>query len=145
MSTTTTPVPETVGDPPTIPGWITWTLRVLAFPLAASAIVQPIVAGLFVTGDVAMLLVHALVAVFMALASLSLVVAAVLYWRPGRGSGRLVLRAGILFLLVAAQAVLGAFRILELHFPLAFVVAAAAVAFARWSVSPAARRAEAGR
>jgi len=129
MSIPTTSVTETRPMRP-MPGWIVWSQRVLATLLAAAGILQPFVAGLFVTGNVDMLMAHLMIAVAMTLFTLLLIVAAILSWRPGRGPGRAVIGPTVLLLLIVAQSGLGAFRVLEIHFPLAFAIAGISIGMA---------------
>ncbi|CAM3420133.1 hypothetical protein [Stackebrandtia soli] len=116
-----------------IPGWIIWTLRPLTALIAVGTIAQPVVAGLFITGNVNLLVAHLMIALALMVASLLLLIGTILYWRPGRGSARPILRSGVLFVLILGQSALGAFRILELHFPLAFVVGGVASGIAAWA------------
>lgn len=115
------------------PGWIIRTLRILTALAALAAVAQPITAGLFVTGNVNMLIAHVMFAATLAFVNLLLVVACVLLWRPCRGSARAIVRPVILLVLVIGQAVLGTTRALEIHFPLAFVIIGLTMALVSWA------------
>lgn len=113
-----------------MPGWIVWSQRVLITLVAAGGVLQPFIAGLFVTGNVSLLLVHVMIAAAMVFFGLLLVVATVLSWRPGHGPGRAVVAPVVLLSLILAQSALGAFRVLEIHFPLAFAIAGISIGLA---------------
>lgn len=114
-------VSEAIAAPPArhpVAGWIVWPFRLLLTLTAVLVLLQPVSAGLFVTGDVNLLGMHSATAIFVALLCIALVVLGLLVWRPGRGpSWPLWLSVGML-LLVVAQTGFGFARQLELHFPL---------------------------
>jgi hypothetical protein len=109
---------ERSAPPNGIPGWISGTFRVLATLLTVLIFVQPVLAGLFITGNVAMLSMHSANATLIDLVSLVLVVAGVLVWRPGHGSPRLMILSIVAFVLILAQTGFGYARSLAFHIPL---------------------------
>lgn len=103
---------------PSVPGWCVWGLRVTALLVAAGVLLQAILAGSFVTGDVGLLELHSANAgVVTTLAFLQLV-AAILLWRPGRGVVWPIWASVASFVLVETQAGFGYARQIELHIPM---------------------------
>lgn len=118
-----------------VPGWAAWLLRVLTLLTAVLVLLQPVWAGLFVTGNVGMLGLHSAGHIFISLALLVQMVAAVLVWRPGRGPAWPIWTTVGMFLLVGMQAGFGYARMLSLHIPLGVFTFGLAVAMliAAWS------------
>ena len=71
-----------------VPAWTLWPLRLLVLVVTVLLIVQPMLAGLFVTGDVGMLRMHSIVAGFVTLGLFLQMLAAILLWRPAGLFGR---------------------------------------------------------
>jgi hypothetical protein len=118
-----------------VPGWAAWLLRVLVLLTAVLVLLQPVSAGLFVTGDVGMLGMHSAGHIFIALVLMLQIVAAILVWRPGRGPSWPIWATVGLFFLVETQAGFGFARMLALHIPLGVLTFGLAVAMliAAWS------------
>jgi hypothetical protein len=103
--------------PDQVPGWSSWTLRVLVLIVAVLVLWQAVSAGLFVTGDVGLLTWHSATASFLYLLVLLQFVAAILVWRPGRGPAWPMAASLALFFLTFFQAGIGYGRVLSLHIP----------------------------
>lgn len=106
--------------PPTglVPGGLANTFRVFAVLTTVLIFIQPVLAGLFITGNVTMLSIHSANATLIQLLTIPLLIMAILIWRPGRGSPRLMWVSFALFVLVGAQAGFGYTRSLAFHIPL---------------------------
>lgn len=118
-----------------------WLLRVTATVQAGLTLLQPVLAGWYLSGDYDALGVHDSNAGFVAFAVMGTFVAALLYWLPGRGRGWPVLVPVALFGALVFQFGAGYNRELALHIPLGVGIVTVAVLFALWSWRPAARRA----
>jgi hypothetical protein len=104
---------------------------------------QPVLAGLFLTGDVDAITVHATVGMSLAAVSLVLIGVTLVYvLRRGRLWVLPVVIA--LFLVVGLQIGLGFSRSLELHVPLGVAIATASGLLAVWVWSPSAARPRGG-
>ena len=120
-----------------------WVLRVAVTVHLVLVLAQPVLAGLFLTGNVDAIEVHSAVGGVAAAASLALIATAIAY----------VLRRGrlwvlpvvvVLFLAVGAQVALGATRVLGAHVPLGVAIAVASALLAVWAWSPSAARPRGG-
>ncbi|HEU4540750.1 MAG TPA: hypothetical protein VFR23_06445 [Jiangellaceae bacterium] len=127
-----------------VPGWAVWLLRVLVLLTAVLVFLQPVWAGLFVTGNVGMLGLHSAGHIFISLMLLLQIVAAVLVWRPGGGPSWPVWTSIGLFLLVGVQAGFGFARVLAVHIPVGVLTFGLTVAMliAAWSPRLRVRRSE---
>jgi hypothetical protein len=116
----TTPVasPPARAETATVAGWTVWSLRWLTLIVTLLVLVQPVLAGLFVTGDVGMLDLHSINASFLTVFAFLQIVAAILVWRPGRGPAWPIWASVAGFLLAEAQAGLGYARVVSAHIPL---------------------------
>lgn len=114
------------------------TLRVCGIIILIATIGQPLSAGLFVTGDVGMLLAHSIGSVVIFLGAAVYLVTGILAAR--RGIGNTYLWAGLGFtVVVLAQIAVGTFRVLWLHFPLGVVMAVGAYHLVAVAGRPAVR------
>jgi hypothetical protein len=113
-----------------------WSFRVAATIHALLLCAQPVLAGLFLSGDFGKLSMHATLAGIVILACMLLFVAAVLVWRPGRRSPWPIAITGALFLAEGIQTGAGYERNLGLHVPLGVTVVATGVALAVWAWRP---------
>jgi hypothetical protein len=120
-----------------------WLLRITAAVQLVLVLAQPVLAGLFLTGDVDAIEVHAAVATALAFVYLVLVGIAVAYTVV---RGRLwVLPASVALLVaVGLQMAAGYTRALQFHIPLGVVIAAMSVLLAIWVWTPAAARPRGG-
>ncbi|WP_157693100.1 hypothetical protein [Pedococcus dokdonensis] len=106
---------------------------------ALAVLVQVVVAGSYLDGSGKAMVVHGSVglsAVFLAVAQL---IAAVLFWRPGRGG---LWPTGVAALLLAANGLevgLGYTRSLAIHVPLGVAIVVVSLAFAAWALNSASR------
>lgn len=127
-----------------VPGWAVWLFRILVLLTAVLVFLQPISAGLFVTGDVGMLGLHSAGHIFISLALMLQIVAGILVWRPGRGPSWPIWTTLGLFFLIEIQAGFGFARMLALHIPLGVLTFGLAVAMliAAWSPRLRVRRSQ---
>jgi hypothetical protein len=96
---------------------LTKTLRGTTAVLAVLVVLQPILAGGFLSGHYDLLRMHRITGFTMF--AVALVQAVVVVFLVRRGGPRSLLSPGLMLpALVAAQAMLGIFRILALHIPL---------------------------
>lgn len=109
-------------------------LRVLSVLLVLDVLAQAVLAGLFVTGDVALLDVHGANAtqVMTSLVLLLVVACALLRW-PVRGPVAPLCWALVLSALVVAQIVVGFSRQVAVHIPLGVAIFGVATVFVFWA------------
>lgn len=119
-----------------VPGWAVWFLRVSALFVAVFVFVQPVLAGLFVTGEVGMLGLHSVNANLIALLVIVQAVAAILLWRPGRGPAWPIWISIAYLVLIEAQAGFGYARLVALHIPFGVALFGLAVAMLIGTWSP---------
>jgi hypothetical protein len=142
---TSAPAPPDVATPARRPRVSLWLLRgILAVHLVA-VLCQPVLAGLFLSGDVAAIEIHGVIGTVMGLLTLVALGAAVAYVIAGRG--RLwVLPVGVVLLLAeGAQIGLGYAHELQLHIPLGVAIVVASVLLAIWAWTPSAAAPRRGR
>jgi hypothetical protein len=120
-----------------------WLLRIAATLHLVLVVAQPVLAGLFLTGDVDAIQVHEAVANVLAFAELALVGIAIAYV-VARGRWWVLLAAVLLLLAVGAQMAFGYDRALQFHIPLGVAIVTAAVVLAIWALTPAAARPRGG-
>ncbi|MEV2214610.1 hypothetical protein AB0H86_24680 [Streptomyces sp. NPDC050997] len=112
--------------------WPLTVLRTSTCVLLLLTLAQPVLAGMFITGDTDLLDLHALNATLVSVMSWLTVAAAVTLWRPGGGPawpiGLTLLIAG----LVEAQSGFGYARQLYLHIPLGVALVAGLTAQTYW-------------
>ncbi|WP_144120198.1 hypothetical protein [Catellatospora sichuanensis] len=113
---------------PPVPGWAVWPLRGLAAATTGLVLVQPVLAGLFVTGDVGMLDLHGIAASFLVMLVFFQLLAAILVWRPGRGPAWPIGACVAAFVLVELQSGLGYARAVAVHMPLGVLLFGLSVA-----------------
>lgn len=134
---TTVQAPESA---PPVSGWAVWPLRVVVSVVALLVLVQPVLAGLFVTGDVGMLDLHSIIASFLVMLVFLQIVAAILLWRPGRGPAWPIAVSVGNFVLAELQSGLGYARVVAAHIPLGVLLFGFSVAFLVGVWSPRLRR-----
>ena len=117
-----------------------WSLRLVITVHLVAVLAQPVLAGLFLTGDVDAIGVHGLVGSLLALVAMIVIAATLAYVIGGRG--RLwVLPVGLaLFLADGMQIGFGHAKELQLHVPLGVAIVTASVLLAAWVWSPSAAR-----
>ncbi|MEV5872925.1 hypothetical protein AB0L75_01625 [Streptomyces sp. NPDC052101] len=113
--------------------WPLTLLRAASLLFVFDTLLQAALAGLFITGDVRFLDLHAANAQLLASVSLVEAVAALLVWRSTRGPAWPFALAVALVVLVGAQMGLGAARMLGGHVPLALGVFGVGVALCCWA------------
>ncbi|MET9071406.1 hypothetical protein [Streptomyces sp. NPDC004232] len=113
--------------------WPLTLLRTMSVLFVIDTLLQAALAGLFITGDVGFLDLHAANAQLLATFSLVEAAAALLVWRSMRGPAWPFAAAVGLIVLVGAQMGLGAARMLGGHVPLALGVFGVGVALTCWA------------
>lgn len=111
---------DVVSPPAKTPvrGWAVWLLRVVVLLTTILVLLQPVLAGMFVTGNATFLNLHSGGAVFVAFLTLVQLVAAILAWRPGRARAWPIWASVVFFVLVATQMGFGYAKERVLHVPL---------------------------
>jgi hypothetical protein len=121
-----------------------WALRTLLTLFLPAVLAQPVLAGMFLTGDVDAIGVHGLNGSLLALGAMALVVAALGYVLAGRGRLWVLPATVLLFLAVGFQIGAGYARQLELHVPLGVAIVVSSVVLTAWSWTPWAARPRGG-
>jgi hypothetical protein len=117
-----------------------WALRVVITVNLLAVLAQPVLAGLFLTGDVDAIGVHGVIGSLLAVIELVVIVIAFAYVLGGRGRLWVLPVAVLLFLAVGFQIAAGYARELELHVPLGVTIVVASVLLAGWVWTPSAAR-----
>jgi hypothetical protein len=105
-----------------------------------AVLAQPVLAGLYLTGDVDAIGVHGLIGSLLAVVALVVVAVALAYVLAGRGRLWVLPAAVLLFLAVGFQIGAGYARQLELHVPLGVTIVVTSVLLAGWVWTPSAAR-----
>ena len=105
-----------------------------------AVLAQPVLAGLYLTGDVDAIGVHGLIGSLLAMIELAVIVVALAYVLGGRGRLWVLPVAVLLFLAVGFQIAAGYTRELELHVPLGVTIVVTSVLLAGWVWTPSAAR-----
>ena len=108
--------------------------------LVLAVLGQPVLAGMFLTGDVDAIGVHGIVGTLLALWTMVLIGAALAYVVGGRGRLWVLPVSVLLFLAVGFQIGAGFARQLELHVPLGVVIVTTSVLLVGWVWTPLAAR-----
>lgn len=135
-------VPEASARRPRVTLWL---LRGTVTAHLIAVVCQPVLAGLFLTGDVAAIEMHATVADVVGFLTLGTIAVAIGYVTGGRGRIWVLPVAVVLFLAEGLQIFLGYARMLQFHIPLGVTIVVAAVLLAIWAWLPSAARARGGR
>lgn len=109
-------------------------LRVLIGINGLAILAQALFAGMFLGGDAAMKDVHGMGAFVVHAAGLGLLVVAVLYWRPWRGSGFPALASLVLFLAGLVQSMTGGSGATAVHVPLGMAMFGLTVWLGVWAL-----------
>lgn len=120
-----------------------WSLRIAATFHLVLVLAQPVLAGLFLTGNVDAITVHSTVANVLAVVELMLIGIAVAYV-VARGRLWVLPAAVVLLVAVGLQMAVGYSRALQFHIPLGVAIVTAAVLLAIWVWTPAAARPRGG-
>jgi hypothetical protein len=116
-----------------------WLLRALTLLFLPAVLAQPVLAGLYLSGEWDALGVHSANATLVQSLSLLLLLSALAYWLVGGGRGRVPAVAAALFVAVVLQAGFGYGREFGLHIPLGVAVVTTSVLFAFWVFRQGAR------
>lgn len=114
-------------------------LRILIVLNGVAILAQALFAGMFLGGDRGMLAAHGMGAFAVLILGLLLLVAAVLYWRPWRGSGFPALASLALLLAGLAQSTTGGEGVTAVHVPLGMAMFGLVIWLAVWALRPARR------
>jgi hypothetical protein len=120
-----------------------WLLRLMATVQLVLVLAQPVLAGLFLTGDVDAIEVHAAVATALAFVALVLIGVAVAY-TVVRGRLWVLPTSVALLVAVGLQMAAGYARALQFHIPLGVVIVTVSVLLGIWAWTPAAARPRGG-
>ena len=112
-------------------------LRGLFAAQLATAVLQPVLAGLFLTGDVDAITWHGVVGTLLGLLA---AVTTLVHVARGYGRWRVVGVATVAFLLTGVQIGIGYAGLVQAHVPLGVALITAIVLLTVWAWSPAARR-----
>lgn len=148
----TTPVarPDPCVDPVTMtigaqtgqgPRRTLWLLRLVLTGHLLAVLAQPVLAGLFLTGDVDAIAVHATIGSALAVLGFVAIAGALAYVLGGRGRLWVLPVAVALFLADGAQIRMGYDRLLQLHVPFGVLIVVTSALMAVWVWSPSAGRA----
>jgi hypothetical protein len=122
------------------PGVTLVLLRSMLVLHAAAVVAQPVMAGMYLNGEVDAMNVHSPIGSTLWMITMLQVVVAGLYWRPGGGRLWPALATVVLFFAEFTQMTLGHTRTLAVHVPLGVSIVTGVVLFTVWSFTPAARR-----
>jgi hypothetical protein len=115
-------------------------LRTVLTVHLVAVLAQPVLAGLFLTGDVDAIAVHGTIGSTLAAVDLVVIAATLVYLLGGRGRLWILPVIVGLFLSVGLQIGFGYARTLQIHIPLGVAIVTASVLLAVWVWSPSARR-----
>lgn len=119
-----------------VPAWALWTLRISTAAIAVLVFLQPVFAGLFITGDVGILRLHSAMADIITVLTLFQILAAILLWWPARGAAWPMWACTGFFLAAGFQTGLGHGRVIAAHIPTGVLVFGFAIVLALASWSP---------
>lgn len=117
-----------------------WFLRLVLTAHLAAVLYLPVLAGLFLTGDVDAIVVHGTIGSALAAVALVVIAATLTYVLAGRGRLWVLPVAVLLFLTEGVQIGFGFARALEFHVPLGVGITVASVLLVIWVWSPSAGR-----
>lgn len=132
---------DTLAPPDVRPRTSLWLLRITLTAHLVVALCQPVLAGLFLTGDVGAITAHARVAEALFGSCVLAAVAAAFHVVAGRGRVGAPSGLVLLALVEGVQIAMGYQRQLAVHIPLGVAIVAMSVALAVWVWAPSARRA----
>jgi hypothetical protein len=117
-----------------------WIVRAVVSVHLAAALAQPVLAGIYLTGDLDAIVAHAAVAGVVLLVDVVLLAVTVVHAVAGRGPWWLPAVVLGFVVAVVTQIALGAARALGGHVPLGVAIVAASVVLALWAWGPGSRR-----
>jgi hypothetical protein len=118
-----------------------WLLRAVLTAHLLAVLAQPVLAGLFLTGDIDAIAVHGTIGSTLAAVDLVVIGASLFYVLGGRGRLWVLPVIVALFLAVGLQIGFGYSRTLEIHIPLGVAIVTTSVLLVAWVWSPSAGRA----
>jgi hypothetical protein len=117
-----------------------WLLRVMFTVHLVAVLGQPVLAGMYLAGDVDAIVTHGTIGSLLAPINLLVIAAALVYALGGRGRLWMIPVAVVMFLAVGFQIGAGYSRELELHVPLGVAIVTTSMLLAIWVWSPSAAR-----
>jgi hypothetical protein len=132
--------PPVPAAPPRRPRATLALLRLVLTAHLLAVAVQPVLAGLFLTGDVDAISVHRWVGLLVVLSGLVVLAATFGYVVAGRGAWMVLPVAAALVFAEMVQLGMGFGRILQVHVPLGVAVVVGVVLLTVWAWSPRAGR-----
>ncbi|MFG1603927.1 hypothetical protein [Actinoplanes sp. NPDC049265] len=126
----TDPVPPSGRRPAS---WPIGVLRGLSFLVVLQVLLQAVLAGGFVTGEVSLLGLHSTNGIVLFVTSGLLVAGSVLLVRPGRGPWWPIVLTSVVWLLIAVQDWFGFARMIGLHIPIGVALMGLITGFAWWT------------
>lgn len=117
-----------------------WALRVVLVLHAVLVVMQPILAGYFLSGESDAMNVHGPIGSSLWMVSMIQFVAAVLYWRPGGGRLWPAVVTLALFFAEFVQLTFGYLQNFAVHVPLGSAIVITVVLMTGWSFRSSARR-----
>lgn len=121
-----------------------WLLRIVVTVHFAAVLFQPVLAGMFLTGDVDAIVAHGTIGSLLAAVDIVVIGATLLYVLGGRGRLWILPVSVVLFLAVGLQIGMGYSRQLQLHVPLGVAIVVGSVLVVAWVWSPSAAHARGG-
>jgi hypothetical protein len=115
-------------------------LRIVLVVHAALVVMQPIMAGYYLSGEADAMDWHSPIGSSLWMWSMIQFVVAMLYWRPGGGRLWPALATVGLFFAELTQMILGFSQTLSVHIPLGTAIVISVLLFAAWSFRSSARR-----
>jgi hypothetical protein len=133
---------DTLTAPPRVrrPAVSLWLLRAGLTAHLLAALAQPVLAGMFLTGDVDAIDGHAATATGLGLVCLTCAALSVGYVVAGRGRLWILPALLALFAVEAGQIIVGYERVLQVHIPGGVTIVVASVLLAIWVWTPSAAR-----
>jgi hypothetical protein len=117
-----------------------WALRIVLLLHAGLVVMQPLLAGYFLSGDADAMNIHGPIGSSLWIMSMLQFVVAVLYWRPGGGRLWPALLTVALFFAEIVQLAMGYAQNFAVHVPLGTAIVATVVVMTVWSFRSSARR-----
>jgi hypothetical protein len=115
-------------------------LRIVLVLHAALVVMQPIMAGYYLSGEADAMDWHSPIGSSLWMLSMIQFVVAMLYWRPGGGRLWPALATVALFFAEVTQLILGYSQTMFVHVPLGTAIVISVLLFAAWSLRSSARR-----
>jgi hypothetical protein len=133
---------DTLTAPPLVrrPVVTLWLLRAGLTAHVLTALLQPVLAGMFLTGDVDAIGVHAAAASALGLICLTCAAISVGYVVAGRGRIWILPALLAVFTVETGQIIVGYQRVLQVHIPGGVTIVIASVLLAIWVWTPSAAR-----